>query len=97
MTFQNGIRHAFWHIYAAVHSNEIFSDDSLPAMSSIPHVRHCLDLLRQTLMCHADTTLEVKDVELNGVRGFGVERQCKDWDQLVRLTEEWQQTSHPAS
>jgi hypothetical protein len=61
----------------------------LPPMISPPHIRHCLDLLRQTLMCHADTTVEVNDVEAGGVHGFGVKHVCRDWDQLVRLTEDW--------
>ena len=57
------------------------------------HIRHCLDLLRQTLMCHADTTIEEKDVAAGGVHGFGVEHQCRDWDELVALTRQWQTPS----
>jgi hypothetical protein len=59
-------------------------------MASLPHVRHCLDLLRQTLMCHADTTVETRDTQLKGVTGFGSPRRCRDWNDLVRQTEEWQ-------
>ena len=55
-------------------------------MSSPAHVRHCIDLLRQSLMCHADTTLEAKDESVNGVTGFGIEHRCKDWNQLVEWT-----------
>lgn len=43
-------------------------------------------------MCNADTTLEVKDYETGGVRGFGTKHQCKDWIGLVRWTEETQKT-----
>jgi hypothetical protein len=59
-------------------------------MSTPPHFRHCVDLLRQALMCQPDTTVEVKDEAIGGVKGFGTEHQCKDWDQLVEWTRTWQ-------
>jgi hypothetical protein len=54
-------------------------------MHSSSHIRHCIDLLRQGLMCNADTTLELKEEGVNGVHGFGVLHQCKDWTQLLSL------------
>ena len=60
-------------------------------MSSPSHVRHCLDLLRQTLMCYADTTLELKDENSNGVRGFGTQHICRNWEQLVQWTSDAQE------
>lgn len=54
------------------------------------HVRHCIDYLRQSLMCHGDTTIEVKPVGVNGVRGFGTEHQCQDWEQLTSWVESMQ-------
>lgn len=59
-------------------------------MSSPAHIRHCIDLLRQTLMCQPDTTVEVKDEAVGGVKGFGTEHQCKDWNQLVLWTTQWE-------
>ena len=59
--------------------------------TSPAHIRHCIDLIRQSLMCNADTTIEVKDEEINGVRGFGTLHQCKNWRGLVRWTEETQE------
>ncbi|KAI1203724.1 S-adenosyl-L-methionine-dependent methyltransferase [Nemania serpens] len=38
---------------------------------SLGHIRHCIDLLRQSLMCNADLTVELKNEELGGVTGFG--------------------------
>jgi len=58
-------------------------------MGSEIHVQHCLDLLRQTLMCHADTTVEAVDQVSRGVTGFGVEHQCRNFEQLKHWTEEW--------
>ena len=57
-------------------------------------MRHCIDLLRQALMCHGDTTLEVVDEAINGVHGFRVEHQCKDWEQLKQWTSEQQRKKH---
>ena len=55
-----------------------------------PHVRHCIDLLRQSLMCQPDLTVEVKDNAVGGVRGFGTQHICADWQELVDWTREWQ-------
>ena len=62
----------------------------MPMMASPPHIRHCIDLLRQTLMCQPDITVELKNEELGGVTGFGTEHQCKDWGQLMQWTSEWE-------
>ncbi len=59
-------------------------------MASPPHIRHCIDLIRQSLMCQPDTTIELKDEEVGGVTGFGTEHQCKDWEQLIQWTKKWQ-------
>ena len=61
----------------------------MPVMATPPHIRHCLDLLRQSIMCYGDTTLEVMDPRVKGVHGFGVEHRCRDWGQLVHWTEQW--------
>lgn len=41
-------------------------------------------------MCLPDTTIEVKDEEAGGVKGFGTEHLCRDWDQLLRWTSKWE-------
>ena len=51
---------------------------------------HFSSLIRQSLMCHADTTIEVKDHDIGGVRGFGILHQCRDWFGLVKWTEDTQ-------
>ncbi|KAL8919490.1 MAG: hypothetical protein Q9208_006775 [Pyrenodesmia sp. 3 TL-2023] len=54
------------------------------------HVRHCIDYLRQSLMCHGDTTIEVKRAGVSGVRGSGTEHQCQDWERLRKWVESMQ-------
>lgn len=41
-------------------------------------------------MCQPDTTIEIKDEKLGGVRGFGSKHHCKDWAQLVQWTKHWE-------
>jgi hypothetical protein len=74
-----------------MNEGRIISDDDMPMMSSSPHIRHCIDLLRQSLMCRPDTTVELKDDEVGGVKGFGTEHLCKDWDMLVDFIIKWEE------
>jgi len=53
------------------------------------HIRHCFDYLRQALMCAADTNLEVIDWPLGGSTGWGFERQCRDYSEVVAWVEKW--------
>ena len=57
-------------------------------------MRHCIDLLRQALMCNADTTIEVVDPAVNGVHGFKTVHTCKSWSQLIDWTNEQQLREH---
>ncbi|KAI0886275.1 uncharacterized protein GGS22DRAFT_199562 [Annulohypoxylon maeteangense] len=50
---------------------------------SLGHIRHCIDLLRQSLMCNADLVIELKNEELGGVTGFGTMHRCVDWPGLL--------------
>ena len=71
----------------------------MPMEASPAHIRHCIDLLRQALMCQPDTTVELKNEELGGVTGFGTEHRCKDWTQLMQWTSMWEdydQDEHPS-
>ncbi|KAF8843684.1 hypothetical protein BDN67DRAFT_111060 [Paxillus ammoniavirescens] len=60
------------------------------------HIEHCLRYLRQILLCHADTTLEVdipQWLEEDGrwyhtASGVGSVHRCKDWTVLRRWVSE---------
>jgi hypothetical protein len=69
-----------------MNEHRVLSDDDMPKMSSPRHIRHCIELLRQVLMCQPDLTLEVKNLSVGGVAGFGTEHQCRDWNQLMSFT-----------
>lgn len=59
-----------------------------------PHVEHCFDYIRQTLMCHADLSLEHRwhspdeGPDNDSVNGWDVIHQCRDWDAVVEFVEE---------
>ena len=55
------------------------------------HLTHCIEMLRQTLMCHGDMSL----VTYNWVQGravpfanFNGVHQCRNWDELVEWNED---------
>ena len=54
-------------------------------------VRHCLNYLRQMLLCAANVRLEpmTQDRELGGLKtdGIGLEHRCKDWTVVRREVE----------
>lgn len=55
------------------------------------HVNHCLDYLRQALICHADANLEYRVASESGdaaPTGYG-EHQCQDFDALFDFAEAW--------
>lgn len=94
---KDDIRLNYYRLYATVHEDAqgvLGVDGKEVEMmdgKAMAHVRHCIDLLRQSLMCLADTTVEVKDDVRGGVRGFGVEHRCSDWGELGDLVGKWQQ------
>ncbi|GAP92596.2 hypothetical protein SAMD00023353_9200060 [Rosellinia necatrix] len=86
----NGIRQGYWLIHDVAMAGERLNESSVPMMLRPPHIRHCIDLLRHSLMCNPDLTIEVKDDSLGGVRGFGEEHKCIDWSELKQWTATWE-------
>ncbi|KAL9052843.1 MAG: hypothetical protein Q9162_005142 [Coniocarpon cinnabarinum] len=86
----NGIRQGYWALYDKATAGARVTEDDLPMMSSPSHIRHCIDLLRNALMCKADTTIEVKNETLGGVTGFGTEHRCVQWDVLMNWVSDWE-------
>jgi hypothetical protein len=88
------VRGGYWASHHAAIQGQKFVDEDLPVDIQESHIRHCIDLIRQSLMCLADTTLEVVDEKINGVHGFRTVHQCKDWEQLKTWTSEQQGRQH---
>ncbi|KAI4197331.1 MAG: hypothetical protein LQ350_006000 [Teloschistes chrysophthalmus] len=60
------------------------ADGKIHESKALSHAFHCVDYLRQTIMCNADTTVEweAKDVGESGhsghINGYGVPRRCRN-------------------
>ena len=82
------------HCLASIRSHLLLQQSSLGSNNSaeihqflldpqVGHVYHCLDYIRQGLMCAGDMTLEWPREEKDGGRfafdGWGIVHQCKDW------------------
>ncbi|KAF1998764.1 hypothetical protein P154DRAFT_438550, partial [Amniculicola lignicola CBS 123094] len=86
----DSIRHAYWSLHDAVLAGRAMTGAEMPHHAAPHHVRHCIDLLRQALMCQPDLTVEINNDALGGVTGFGTEHVCVHWEELVDWTSEWE-------
>jgi hypothetical protein len=71
------MRKGHWAIHNAMNNEQTILNEDKILKYSI-HFKHCLDYLRQVLMCTSDLTLEIQNPILKAVEGFGVEHTCKD-------------------
>lgn len=65
-----------------------------PPFSLIRHLTHCLDILRQHLMCNADMELYTYNWRVGETikwPDFGVRKTCRDFDALLAYLQESQQ------
>jgi hypothetical protein len=46
------------------------------------HGRHCIEYIRQALMCSPDLNFEPVELEPTRLRQWGIQRQCKDFNAL---------------
>ena len=51
------------------------------------HVGHCIEFLRQALICHADANLETLNETSNGATGWGSSRVCGDFEKVKAFAE----------
>jgi len=83
------LRQAFW---ASVDGKlEEMGDESREKnhRTSHHHVRHCFEYLRQSLICLADSNLEMMNYTARGISGWQTERTCRNFDELSDWANEW--------
>ena len=56
--------------------------DKKPQSLHFTHINHCLDALRQEIMCNADDTPRYSGLDQEMGTGRGQYRMCKDWRKL---------------
>ena len=64
------------------------------------HIEHCMDRIRQDIMCHADMTPStfygIDDLPIPLVLGKSSERICRDWEPVRRWTEDRKEVDRQA-
>lgn len=55
---------------------------------SFEHVTHCLDSLRQDVLCNADDTPRYTTLGKGKASGVGQTRKCNDWNRLEAWAQE---------
>ncbi|KAF7943519.1 hypothetical protein EAE96_011442 [Botrytis aclada] len=78
----DGIRHIYYLNNDAATTGTVLLDEELEPHMRRSHMRHCIDFLRQSLMCCGDSSIERVNPELNGVTGWGTEHVCTNWAEL---------------
>ncbi|KAJ7901278.1 hypothetical protein B0H13DRAFT_1622150 [Mycena leptocephala] len=53
-------------------------------VASFAHSNHCFDVLRQSLLCKADTTLSV----VGASNQTAITRRCRDWSQVRKFVDD---------
>jgi hypothetical protein len=69
-------------VYKAAKNGTVIVGEDMPPMLNQTYVNHCVELLRLSLKCQLDLTLEIVS-KTGGVKGFGVEHQCYNWEMLL--------------
>jgi hypothetical protein len=54
----------------------------------VEHRAHCIEYLRQSILCSADTTLEGETGSWTKSTGWGQTHQCADYDALMDMANE---------
>ena len=63
----------------------IEADFSSPESLKTKHIFHCMDYLRQAILCNADLTLEWRsDVDPKHIDGYGPPHRCRKWDDVQK-------------
>jgi hypothetical protein len=91
------IRKYYWLILDGILSDDLETFEEVKgkarmlAMNGGEHVNHCIDYIRQGIMCSGDMAMEWPKEEKDGRRiavdGWGVPHECKSWDSISNYME----------
>ncbi|KAI9732962.1 MAG: hypothetical protein M1818_007395 [Claussenomyces sp. TS43310] len=76
------------HCIAQLHRSFREYRDGVPQSHDFAHNNHCLDWLRNDIMCQADDTPLYTDNSMQSTNGIGQVRQCRDWSKLEAWAKE---------
>ncbi|KAF2114052.1 hypothetical protein BDV96DRAFT_647539 [Lophiotrema nucula] len=86
----DGMRRGYWAFYNAMNEQVVLEEENMQPLLTPMHFKHCVDYLRQGLMCRPDLTLEILNPAGMGVEGFGTEHTCKNWGELTTFVKAWE-------
>ena len=73
--------------FAQVKQSREIEDRTHTRDANNAHLLHCFDYLRQGIMCAADSTLELVDVDGTSTDGWGLTYERRDFDALFEWAE----------
>jgi hypothetical protein len=83
------LRHAFWATVDGKLVEMGAETEEKNHRTSLQHIRHCFEYLRQSLICLADSNLEAMDFDAQGVLGWKTERTCRNFGELRAWADTW--------
>ncbi|GAD93056.1 hypothetical protein AOR_1_1484164 [Paecilomyces variotii No. 5] len=81
--------HCLYLVRRAYYSTASGNEDFDFNIDRAPHVGHCFDYLRQSLMCAADANLEPATQKINNNPDWGFDRQCRSYEEVKNWAEQW--------
>ncbi|KAJ9218319.1 hypothetical protein DTO166G4_185 [Paecilomyces variotii] len=81
--------HCLYLVRRAYYSTASNNEDFDFNIDRAPHVAHCFDYLRQSLMCAADANLEPATQMINNNPNWGFDRQCRSYEEVKAWAEQW--------
>jgi len=78
----NGVRKGYYPATATA-TGEDQDAQSEDMVADLKQIRHCIDHLRQSLMCHVDTNFEPVIEEPGGATGFGTVHHCQNYQNIL--------------
>ena len=90
--FLNGYHNL--HCLRAVHISLMEFVHGEPQSRRFQHVLHCMEALRQDIMCNADDTPRYTTSDAVPESGVGQIRQCRDWGKLERWARQYNACYH---
>lgn len=84
MMSQNLLRHGYYNVL----SNSSFATlKHLSTHEQTIHAKHCIEYIRQTILCSSDSSLEFEDGTTRQISGTGSLHICRDFDGLFNWVE----------
>ncbi|KAL4935902.1 hypothetical protein BDV06DRAFT_233879 [Aspergillus oleicola] len=83
------IRRAYYSELRSRSDSDAMMEDFDTGIHRRPHVGHCFDYLRQSLLCHADSSLEPTNESVNDNLNWRFDKECRDYEEVKAWAAQW--------